>query len=118
MQTNVETRVEHTLTVRMTETKWREVLDDPKKFFSEMRKELEELKFAPKGTLRAIAGDQVGSKKAGKPCPNCGREFTHLAMHLRSCGVAKSGALAAASSSRSETESPMDEPIANSANGS
>jgi len=115
MQTNVETRVEHTLTVRMTESEWREVLDDPKSFFAEIRKELAELQFAAPGKGKRT------SKKARTSwiCPNCSKAFHNSpGRHLKSCEAARSAALAAASSSSPETASATDGAIAISVNGS
>jgi hypothetical protein len=117
MQTNVETRVEHTLTVRMTETEWREVLNDPKKFFAEIRKELEELKFATPEKGKSTS-KKVYKSSNPQICPGCGKIFVRLGNHIKFCEAAKSGVPAADSSSRPETESPTDEPTASSASGS
>lgn len=120
MQTNVETRVEHTLTVRMTETEWREVLDDPKKFFAEIRKELEELQFAEPGKVKRTS-KKVHKAMGPWTCPGCGKELKSSygsGRHLQSCEAAKSIVPAADSSSRPEIESPTDESIASSVSGS
>jgi hypothetical protein len=104
----------------MTETEWREVLDDPKKFFAEIRKELQDLQFASPEKIKRTS--KKVRKVAGPwTCPGCGQMFKSSVVsgrHLKSCEAAKSGALVAALSSRPETASPTGEGIVNSASGS